>query len=128
MKGINKVQLIGHVGKDPEYQTLQDGTQVAKINLATTESVRLKDGGIHHHTEWHNIIAWRGLAGLAHQYVHKGSMLYIEGRLRSRQYEDKSGQKKYITEIVADQILLLDKKTKKEEAPADESPEDLLPF
>jgi len=115
MRGINKVTLIGNAGNEPEYKTLQDGTPVAKINLATTETYRLKDGKTQSHTEWHTIIVWRGLATLANQYIHKGSLLYIEGKLRSRQYEDKEGQKKYATEIIAGQIILLDKKAKEEE-------------
>ncbi|MEO6704768.1 MAG: single-stranded DNA-binding protein [Ginsengibacter sp.] len=111
MRGINKVILIGNTGKDPEYKTLQDGTAVAKLAIATTETYRLKNGETQVRTDWHTIILWRGLATFAHQYIHKGSLLYIEGKLRNRQYEDKEGQKKYVTEVAADQIVLLDKKT-----------------
>ena len=112
MKGINKVIMVGNTGKDPEVKTLADGTPVAKLMLATTESYRLKDGTTQHKTEWHPTIAWRSLAAIVSQYVHKGSLLYVEGRLRHRQYEDKTGQKKYITEVIADQIIMLDKKAK----------------
>jgi len=112
MKGINKVILIGNAGKDPEYKTLQDGTPVAKITIATTETYRLKNGETQSRTDWHAVILWRGLATFASQYIHKGSLLYIEGKLRSRQYEDKEGKKKYVTEVVGDQVVLLDKKTK----------------
>ena len=112
MKGINKVILVGNTGKEPEYKTLADGTAVAKFVLATTESYRVKSGEIQTKTEWHPIIAWRGLATIAHEYIHKGSLLYVEGKLRHRQYEDKEGQKKYLTEVIADQIVMLDKKQK----------------
>ena len=114
MRGINKVTLIGNAGNVPEYKTLKDETPVAKFSMATTETYRLKDGETQSHTEWHTIIVWRGLATLANQYIHKGSLLYIEGKLRSRQYEDKDGQKKYVTEIVAEQLILLDKKNVEE--------------
>jgi single-strand DNA-binding protein len=128
MKGINKVILIGNTGKDPEYKTLQDGTAVAKLAVATTESYRLKNGTTQRKTEWHSIIVWRGLATLANQYIHKGSLLYIEGKLRNRQYEDKEGKKMYITEVVADQILLLDKKRKQEPIEYEDNLEQPLPF
>lgn len=114
MRGINKVILIGNCGKDPEYKLLQDGTPVAKLTLATTEVFRLKNGETQTRTEWHTIIAWRGIATLLNDFVHKGSLLYVEGKLRNRSFEDKDGQKKYVTEVVADQILLLDKRTNKE--------------
>ncbi len=80
------------------------------MTLATTETYRLRDGSSHTQTDWHTIIAWRGLATLAVEYLRKGSLVYIEGKIRYRQYEDKDGQKKYVTEIVADQLLMLDKK------------------
>ena len=110
MRGINRVILVGNLGKDPELKTLQDGTAVAKMTLATTETYRLKDGGSQVHTDWHTIIAWRGLAIIAGKYLHKGSLVYIEGKIRYRQYESKEGAKKYVTEIVAEQLLILDKK------------------
>jgi single-strand DNA-binding protein len=128
MKGINKVILIGNTGKEPEYKTLQDGTPVAKLTIATTESYRLKNGDTQTKTEWHTVIAWRGLATLASQYIHKGSLLYVEGKLRNRQYEDKQGQKKYVTEVVAEQVVLLDKKTKLQPDETGEITEDPLPF
>ena len=97
MRGINKVILIGNTGKDTEYKTLQDGTPVAKLTIATTETFRLKNGETQTRTDWHRIIAWRGLATFAQQYIKKGALLYVEGKLRNRQYEDKDGQKKYVT-------------------------------
>jgi single-strand DNA-binding protein len=128
MRGINKVILIGNAGKDPEYKTLQDGTPVAKLAIATTETYRLKNGETQSRTDWHTIIAWRGLATFANQYIHKGSLLYIEGKLRNRQYEDKDGQKKYVTEVVADQVVLLDKKTKSLEDETNDISGDPMPF
>ena len=128
MKGINKVILIGNVGKDPEYKTLQDGTPVAKFAIATTETYRLKNGETQSRTDWHTIILWRGLATFANQYIHKGSLLYIEGKLRNRQYKDMDGQKKYVIEVVGDQVVLLDKKTKLLEDEANDISEEPIPF
>ena len=128
MRGINKVILIGNTGKDPEYKTLQDGTPVAKITIATTENYRLRNGDARFRTEWHSIIAWRGLATFANEYIHKGSLLYIEGKLRNRQYENKEGHKKFITEVVADQVIMLDKKVKATESAIEEITKDELPF
>jgi single-strand DNA-binding protein len=128
MRGINKVILIGNTGKDPEYKTLQDGTPVAKLAIATTENYRLKNGDTQSRTEWHTIIVWRGLATFANEYIHKGSLLYVEGKLRSRQYEDKEGHKKFITEVVADQVIMLDKKVKATEEGVEEVSKDELPF
>ncbi len=130
MRGINRVILVGNLGKDPELKTLQDGTAVAKMTLATTETYRLKDGGSQVHTDWHTIIAWRGLANIAGQYLHKGSLVYIEGKIRYRQYESKEGSKKYVTEIVAEQLLILDKKPSntKQDNNTEESLNELPPF
>lgn len=128
MRGLNRVTLIGNIGNDPEYKTLPDGTSVAKFSIATTETYRLKNGETQSHTDWHTIIAWRGLATFANQYIHKGSLLYIEGKLRNRQYEDKEGVKKYVTEIVAEQIILLDKKAKSPEQEIGNENGEVLPF
>ncbi len=128
MRGINKVILIGNAGNDPEFKTLQDGTPVAKLALATTETYRLKNGETQSRTDWHTIILWRGLAGLAKEYVRRGSLLYVEGKLRNRQYEDKDGQKKYVTEILAEQVLLLDKKPAVDEKNTEENSIDPFPF
>ncbi|MCU0450994.1 MAG: single-stranded DNA-binding protein [Bernardetiaceae bacterium] len=110
MRGLNKVTLIGNLGKDPEVQALEGGVSVAKFSLATSESYRDKDGVLQTDTEWHNIVAWRGLADLAAKYLRKGSSIYLEGKLKTRSYEDKEGQKKYVTEIIAEQIIMLDKR------------------
>jgi single-strand DNA-binding protein len=128
MKGINKVILIGNAGKDPEYKTLREGTSVARLTIATTESYRLKNGEVHRKTEWHTIILWRALAEFANKYIHKGSLLYIEGKLRNRSYEDKEGQKRYLTEVVADELILMDKKTKDIAETGKEITEDQVPF
>ena len=101
---------------------------MAKLTIATTESYRLKNGETTTKTEWHPVVLWRGLATFASQYIHKGSLLYIEGKLRHREYDDKEGQKKYVTEIVAEQIVLLDKKMKANAGEANEISEEPLPF
>ncbi len=106
---INKVILVGNVGKDPEVRHLDSGTSVANFPLATSESYTSKAGEKVTNTEWHNIVAWRGLAEIAEKYIQKGRQLYIEGRIRTRSYE-QDGAKKYITEIFADQIQMLGRK------------------
>ena len=103
---VNKVILIGNVGKDPEVNYIKEDLPVAKFTLATSESYT-KDGQKVTNTEWHNIVIWRGLAKVVEQYVKKGSKLYIEGKITNRQYE-KDGQTKYFTEIVANQMQMLD--------------------
>ena len=109
MAGINKVILVGNLGKDPEVRTVQSGAQVARFSLATSETYTNKDGQRIENTEWHNVVLWRGLANVAEKYLKKGNKVYIEGKLRNRQYEDKDGNKKYVTEIEATDMLLLDK-------------------
>ncbi len=115
MRGLNKVTLIGHLGKTPELQTLEGGVAVAKFSLATTEGYRDKEGKVQTETEWHNIVAWRNLADLAGKYLQKGSHIYLEGKLKTRSYEDKEGNKKHVTEIIAESFILLDKTTDKAE-------------
>ncbi|SET94586.1 single-stranded DNA-binding protein [Hymenobacter actinosclerus] len=107
MASVNKVILIGHLGKDPEVRHLEGGTTVANFTMATNEYYKDKQGTRVERTEWHNIAAWRGLAELAEKYLHKGQQVYVEGRIRTRQYQDKDNQTRYITEIVADEISLL---------------------
>lgn len=109
MRGLNKVMLIGNLGKDPEVQTLEGGIAVAKFSLATTESYKDDKGETHSQTEWHSIVAWRSLAEVAGKYLHKGSTIYLEGKIKTRNYEDKAGVKKYVTEIIADSLIMLDK-------------------
>jgi len=107
---VNKVILIGHAGKDAEVRYLDNNVAVATFSLATSETYLAKNGEKVTTTEWHNIVAWRGLGEFAGKYIQKGRQLYIEGKIRSRSYDDKDGVKKYITEIVADSIQLLGKK------------------
>lgn len=109
--GINKVLLIGNVGKDPEIRHLEGGASVATITLATSERYRDKNGEMKEITEWHTIVAWRQLADLAGNYIRKGTQIYVEGRIRSRSYDDQNGNKRYITEILADNIQLLGRKS-----------------
>ncbi|OFX22649.1 MAG: single-stranded DNA-binding protein [Bacteroidetes bacterium GWA2_31_9b] len=110
MMGINKVILVGNVGKDPEIKHLDKGVSVARFSLATSETYKDKDNKKVTNTEWHNIVLWRGLAEVAEKYVKKGSPLYIEGKIRSRTWDDKDGKKHYATEIVADTMQLLGSK------------------
>ena len=106
---VNKVILIGNVGKDPEIRHLDSGVAVANFTLATSESYNAKNGEKVTNTEWHNIVVWRGLADVVEKYVKKGSKLFLEGKITSRQYE-KDGQTKYFTEIVANNMVMLDSK------------------
>ena len=106
---VNKVILVGNVGKDPEVRYLEGGTAVCSFSLATSETYRNKDGERVSTTEWHNIVMWRGLAEIAEKYVKKGSQLFIEGKIRTRSY-DKDGIKRYTTEIVADNMQMLGRK------------------
>jgi single-strand DNA-binding protein len=110
MKGLNKALLIGNLGHDPELQTLEGNIKVAKISLATTEDYKDDKGQKHKHTEWHTVVFWRGLADLAEKYLHKGSLVHIEGKIKTRTYDDKQGNKRHVTEIIAEQVILLDKK------------------
>ena len=109
MRGLNKVTLIGNLGRDPEVQTISGDIAVARFAIATNESYRDDRGKLHTKTDWHPVVAWRGLADLAQKYLRKGSHLYVEGKLKNRSYEDKEGIKRYVTEIVAESFLLLDK-------------------
>lgn len=110
MKGLNKVMLIGNLGDIPEIKNLVGDVKVAKFSLATTESYKDDKGQIHSNTEWHTILAWRGLADLAEKYLSKGSLVHVEGKIKYRFYEDKDGKKCYVTEIIAQEITMLDKK------------------
>ncbi|MGN6214744.1 single-stranded DNA-binding protein [Parafilimonas sp.] len=149
MRGVNRVMLIGNLGKDPEIQCLEKNISVAKFPLATTETHKDKNGKLISQTEWHIIVLWRGLAELAQKYLHKGSLIYVEGRLRTRSWEDRDGNKKFATEIVADNLIMLDKRSdsgnsfttplphdsenledfnSNNDSPADDEPTGTLPF
>jgi single-strand DNA-binding protein len=110
MAGVNKVILVGNLGKDPEVRHLEGGASVAKFSLATTEAYKDKSGNRTEQTEWHNIVVWRGLADIAEKYLKKGMTIYLEGKLRTRAWDDKEGHKHYTTEIVGDTFTILSKK------------------
>ncbi len=107
---LNKVMLIGHLGKDPEIRATQSGTSVVTFTVATTEKWTDKDGQKQEATEWHRIVAWRKLAEICGNYLHKGSKVYIEGKLQTRKWQDQNGNDKYTTEIVANDMKMLDSK------------------
>jgi single-strand DNA-binding protein len=102
--------LIGNLGKDPDVQFLEGNIGVAKFPLATTETFKDRTGKLVSQTEWHTVVLWRGLAELAQKYLHKSSLVYIEGRLRTRSWEDKDGNRKFATEVVGDNLVMLDKR------------------
>ena len=110
MRGVNRVMLIGNLGKDPDVQFLEGNIAVAKFPLATTETFKDRSGKLVSQTEWHTVVLWRGLAELAQKYLHKSSLVYIEGRLRTRSWEDKDGNRKFATEVVGDNLIMLDKR------------------
>jgi single-strand DNA-binding protein len=122
MRGVNKVILIGNLGKDPDIQYLEGNIPVSKFPLATTETYKDKNGKLISQTEWHNIVLWRGLAELAQKYLHKSSLVYIEGRLKTRYWEDREHNKKVATEIIADNLIMLDKRS--DVHPIEEPPHD----
>jgi len=107
---VNKVILVGHVGQDPEVRYLDNSTPVCTIRMATSDVYKNKSGERVTTTEWHNVVLWRGLAEVAEKYVKKGSQIYIEGKLRTRSWDDKDKNKRYTTEIVADVMQLLGKR------------------
>lgn len=110
MRGLNKVTLIGNLSKDPEISVLDGNVPIAKFSLATTETWRDKSGQPQRSTDWHSIVLWRGLAELAQAYLHKGSLVYVEGKLKTCHYDDAAGVRHYITEVVGEQLLMLDKR------------------
>ena len=150
---VNKVILIGNVGKDPEVRYLDTGIAVASFPLATTDRAYTLSNGtqVPERTEWHNLVLWRGLAETAEKYVHKGDKLYIEGKIRTRSYDDQTGAKRYVTEVFADTMEMLTPKSasvsgnapfapqagataqpqqpvQPQAAPAQDNPTDDLPF
>ncbi len=108
MAGVNKAILVGNLGKDPEVRTTQNGAKWARFSLATTESYRDRDGNRQDLTEWHNIVLWRGLADIAERFLRKGSKVYLEGKIQSRSYEGQDGQTRYVTEIIGQNLTMLD--------------------
>ena len=104
---VNKVILVGNLGKDPELRYTPSGAAVATFPLATSERFKNRNGEQQEKTEWHNIVAWRNLAEICGKYLHKGRQVYIEGRIQTRSYDDRDGNRRYMTEIVADQMQML---------------------
>lgn len=107
MAGVNKVILVGNLGIDPEVRTLENGTKLARIRIATSDAYTSKDGQRIEQTEWHNIVLWRQLADVAERFLEKGRQVYIEGKLQTRQWKDREGNDRYTTEVVADNLQLL---------------------
>ncbi|WP_347159603.1 single-stranded DNA-binding protein [Pontibacter chitinilyticus] len=107
MASVNKVILVGNLGKDPEVRHLEGGVAVARFPIATSESFKDKSGNKQERTEWHNVVLWRGLAEVAEKYLRKGQSVYIEGKIRTNNYQDKDGVQRYSTEIVADNMTML---------------------
>lgn len=133
MAGVNKVMLIGNLGKDPEVRYLDNGVAVANFSLATTENYKNKEGEKVSQTEWHNVVLWRGLAEVAEKWLKKGSSVYIEGKIRTRKWQDKEGNTRYSTEILGDNMTMLGGKpvSNSEEAPVitkETDSKDDLPF
>lgn len=124
MASVNKVIVLGNLGKDPEVRHLPNGDAVCNFSLATTESWKDKDGNKQDKTEWHNVVIFRKLAEIAGEYLKKGRPVYIEGRLQTRKWQDKEGKDRYTTEIVADQMQMLGSREEaKEVAKTPEAPQ-----
>jgi len=123
MAGINKVILIGRLGKDPDVRHLDNGVTITKFSLATSEYYKDKDGNRVEKTDWHNIVLWRNLAEIAEKYLTKGRQIYLEGKIRTRSWDDKDGNKRYTTEIIGNSFTILDSKRKEvtEEVSQDEN-------
>ena len=105
--GLNKVTLIGNLGADPESRSTKNGSSLATFSLATTESFKDREGERKEHTEWHRVVVWGKLAWICQKYLAKGRQVYIEGRLRTRSWQDINGQKRYATEVEAQRVLML---------------------
>jgi len=120
---VNKVILVGNVGADPEVRYIESNTPVCNLRIATSESYKNRSGEKVTTTEWHTVVLWRGLAEIAEKYVKKGMQLYIEGKIRTRSWDDKDGNKRYATEIIADVLQLLGKREGAEPPRQDEGPQ-----
>lgn len=107
MAGVNKVILVGNLGKDPEVRAMDSGRKVANFPLATTESYKDRDGNRQEQTEWHNVVFWGPIAETIERYLKKGSQIFVEGRIRTRSYQDKDNQTRYITEIMGQNLTML---------------------
>lgn len=120
-RSVNKVTLIGNLGKDPELRYTSSGVAVSTFSMATSESWKDPEGNTQERTQWHNIVAWRKLAEIVGEYLKKGSKIYLEGRLQYRNYDDKNGVKRYVTEIVMDEMVMLDSRGTSSASAASES-------
>lgn len=109
-RGVNKVILVGNLGKDPELRYTNSGVAVATFSMATSESWKDADGNLQDRTQWHTVVAWRKLAEICGEYLKKGSKVFVEGKIQYRTYDDKNGVKRYVTEIVMDNMVMLDSK------------------
>ena len=127
---VNKVVIVGHIGADPETRFTPSGTAVANFNVATNESRKNSDGGYHDHTEWHSCVLFGKRAEFAGEYLKRGQLIYLEGRLQTRSWEDDSGTKKYKTEVIGNEITMLGKKvgTGDSSQNRDAASDDDLPF
>jgi len=117
MSGVNKVILLGNLGRDPEIRNLESGAKLASFSLATNRTFKGQDGKRVDETEWHNIVLWGNLAELAEKFLAKGRQVFIEGRIRTRQWEDKEGQKRYTTEIVGENMTFVGGRDQRDEPP-----------
>ena len=126
MRGVNKVILIGNLGKDPELRYLPSGESVVKFSLATSSRWKDKSGQLQERTDWHNIVVFRKLAEICNEYLKKGSPVYVEGRIQNRSWEDKNGNKRYITEIIAQSVQMLGRKGEPEAEVPEETAEPLV--
>ena len=132
MGSLNRATLIGNVGKAPEIRNLQSGTKVATFSVATTEPAYTTQNGqqVEARTEWHNVVAWAGLASIVERYLQQGTQVYVEGKIRYRTYDNQQGEKRYITEVVAENIVLLKKGGDNQQPvqPQQQGKDDDLPF
>lgn len=126
MAGVNKVILVGNLGKDPEVMTFDNGVKKASFSLATSESYKNKEGIRVDQTEWHNIVLWRGLADVADRFLNKGSKIYLEGKIKTRSYE-LEGVKKYVTEIFGDNFVMLDSRRDSSDIPPEIAAQEAKP-
>jgi single-strand DNA-binding protein len=133
MAGLNKVLIIGNLGRDPEMRYMADGTAMTKFSVAASRNFSGTDGERREETEWFNVVAWRKLAEQCSQFLQKGRKVYVEGRLQTRSWDDENGQKRYMTEVVAERVLFLDRAgaggmgDEREYAPPEHSMPDMTP-
>lgn len=128
VRGLNKVLIIGHLGRDPEMRYTPSGRPVTSFSVATTRTWTSGEGERHEETEWFNVVAWGNLAEICHQYLSKGKQVYVEGRLQTRGWEDDNGKKHYRTELVANEMIILGDRRSPSSLPDGQEEEDDYPF